>query len=311
MSRRQPGKPDAIDASRHSRYVAIADSAWSAQDRVRSGSKGALKAAAEGSGAALERISYIVRARTIWPLEDRAEAMGARARSVSFGLVVLLAAAAGVAGLVWAAPDGPNRSASAPVAETTAPLAVAAAAPEKRPQPTLHGAAPVFRPSGREAAASEVDPAKAIVGSSSDSAAGSSSSPEAATSSEALAATSSGPKNPQLDGPPAGPKAIAVARDFADAFVLYETGGSDAGIRAAFAATATPALAKALLDRPPRLPASVKVPKAKVLNIVPAPSHASVFPLSVSLLRVGVTSELRLDMEWLKGERWRVTNVLG
>jgi len=55
----------------------------------------------------------------------------------------------------------------------------------------------------------------------------------------------------------------------------------------------------------------VTVPKAKVLNIVPAPSHGSVYPLSVSLLRVGVTSELRLEMEKLKSQGWRVTNVLG
>ncbi len=82
-------------------------------------------------------------------------------------------------------------------------------------------------------------------------------------------------------------------------------------MRKAFAASATPALAKSLLKRPPRLPANVKVPKAKVLNIVAGPSHAGVYSLSVSLLRVGVTSELRLEMEKLKGEGWRVTNVLG
>ena len=53
------------------------------------------------------------------------------------------------------------------------------------------------------------------------------------------------------------------------------------------------------------------MPKAKVLNVVPAPSHGSIYPLSVSLLRVGVTSELRLEMEQLKHQGWRVTNVLG
>ena len=53
------------------------------------------------------------------------------------------------------------------------------------------------------------------------------------------------------------------------------------------------------------------MPKAKVLNVVPGPSHGGVYTVSVSLLRVGVTSELRLEMEQLKGRRWRVTNVLG
>ncbi|HEY8501513.1 MAG TPA: hypothetical protein VIL21_02405, partial [Solirubrobacterales bacterium] len=114
-----------------------------------------------------------------------------------------------------------------------------------------------------------------------------------------------------VKGPPAGPAAIAVARKFAGAFVVYETGGDQSTVRKAFAATATPQLTKALLKRPPRQPAGVKVPKAKVLNIVPAPSRGEVYPLSVSLLRVGATSELRLEMEQLKNKEWRVTNVLG
>ena len=315
MFRRQPGKPDAIDASVHSRRSAVADSAWSAQDRLRSGSREALRAGTEGAGSAFERISYFARKRLIWPLEDRAEALGAPARSVSFGLVVLLAAAVGVGGLVWAAPDRPDRTASAPAAETAAPLAAVAPAPDKQPQPTLHGAAPVFKPTAAARQGSEVDPAKAAIGTATDPA--DSSTPAPATKSspatEPLAAgasTSAAPRA-KVDGPPAGPQALAVAHDFADAFVLYETGGTDAGVRTAFGATATPALSKALLERPPRLPAKVDVPKAKVLNIVAAPSHGSVFPVSISLLRVGVTSELRLEMEKPKGKRWRVTNVLG
>ena len=79
----------------------------------------------------------------------------------------------------------------------------------------------------------------------------------------------------------------------------------------AVVATAVPDVTKALLQRPPRQPAGVKVPKAKVLNVVPAPSHGKIYPLSVSLLRVGTTSELRLEMEQLKDQSWRVTNVLG
>ncbi len=72
-----------------------------------------------------------------------------------------------------------------------------------------------------------------------------------------------------------------------------------------------PELTKALMQRPPRQPAGVKVPKAKVLNVVPAPSHDRLYPVSVSLLRVGATSELRLEMEQLKNKQWRVVNVLG
>jgi hypothetical protein len=119
----------------------------------------------------------------------------------------------------------------------------------------------------------------------------------------------------------AGPGAIKVAREFADAFVLYETGHETAEVKAAFAKTATPDLAKALLERPPRLPANVNVPEAKVLNIVAGPRHGDTYTLSVSLLRVGITSELRIDMQkgpaggaggaGEEGEIWRVTDVLG
>jgi hypothetical protein len=120
------------------------------------------------------------------------------------------------------------------------------------------------------------------------------------------------------EGPPAGPAALKVAREFAQGFVVYETGGETSGFRDAFKVSAIPQLTKALLQRPPKQPAGVKVPRAKVLNVVAAPSQGSVYKVSVSLLRVGVTSELRLDMERIKtagksGKRaeWRVTNVLG
>ena len=86
---------------------------------------------------------------------------------------------------------------------------------------------------------------------------------------------------------------------------------STRGVRQAFGDSATPALSHSLLKRPPRLPASVKVPRAKVVNIVPGPSQGRVFTVSVSLLRVGVTSELRLEMEQRKHDGWQVTNVLG
>jgi hypothetical protein len=65
------------------------------------------------------------------------------------------------------------------------------------------------------------------------------------------------------------------------------------------------------MQRPPRQPEGIEVPKAKVLNVVPAPSYDRLYPISVSLLRVGSTSELRLEMEQLKNKQWRVVNVLG
>jgi hypothetical protein len=111
---------------------------------------------------------------------------------------------------------------------------------------------------------------------------------------------------------PAGPAGLKVARQFASAFVLYETGQNSAEVRTAFAATATPRLAHSLLRRPPRLPGNVKVPQAKVVNVVPGPKVGKTYTVSVSLLRVGLTSELRLSMmERGKSGEWRVTDVRG
>ena len=115
----------------------------------------------------------------------------------------------------------------------------------------------------------------------------------------------------ELSGPPAPKAAKRVARHFAEAFVVYETGGVDAKVRSSFRHTTTKQLSKALLQRPPRQPAAVKVPQAKVVTVVAGPSKGSVYEVSVSLLRVGVTSELRLAMEQGPGKKWQVTNVLG
>jgi hypothetical protein len=114
-----------------------------------------------------------------------------------------------------------------------------------------------------------------------------------------------------FSGPPAPKAAKRVARKFAEAFVVYETGGVDGKVRAAFGATSTKQLSKSLLHRPPRQPANVKVPQAKVVTVVAGPSKGQVYEVSVSLLRVGVTSELRLQMERGPGNKWQVTNVLG
>ncbi len=303
MLRRRSTKSDATNASDYSRRDAIADSLWAAQDRVRGG----LSTLADAVRWPFERFAFALEERVLWPAGDRAASAGAPARALSYGALVLVAAAAGVAGLAWAAPDGPHEIA-ARVAVTSAPAPVPASVAEKAAEPTLQGATPVFKPAAADP--SQVDPARAIV--KSDPAGATAGASESSSSSQAGAsASTAGAPKKAVDGPPAGPEAIAVARDFAGAFVSFETGDSDPAVRRAFGETATPALAKALLRRPPRLPANVEVPKAKVVNVVPAPSHGRVYPVSVSLLRVGLTSELRLEMEDLKGDGWRVTNVLG
>ncbi len=311
MFRRRPGKSGEGDASAYSRRSAAADSLWVAQDRVRSGVAAGLRRSADLAGRPFERADYGLRKRVVWPLQDRAETIATPARALSAVGVALLVVGAVAAGLIAASPDRPSQPAATRVVAASPP-AVSEPEPKATPEPTLKGAAPVFEPA-EPAQTSEVDPAKAIVRSapaeSSAEAEGPSSSSSAAASSSAAQTSKSNAA--EIDGPPASPEAIAVARDFATAFVLYETGETDSVVRDAFGETATATLSRALLKRPPRLPANVEVPKAKVVNVVPAPSHGAVYPVSVSLLRVGLTSELRLDMEQRKGEGWRVTNVLG
>ncbi|HEY0277505.1 MAG TPA: hypothetical protein VGC32_04480 [Solirubrobacterales bacterium] len=112
-------------------------------------------------------------------------------------------------------------------------------------------------------------------------------------------------------GPVAPKAAKQTARRFAQAFVVYEVGGVDGKVRSEFRHTSTKQLSRALLHRPPRQPAAVKVPRAKVVTVVAGPSKNGVYPVSVSLLRVGATSELRLELERGVGKKWQVTNVLG
>ena len=266
---------------------------------------------------ALEDLSLALRDRLLWPLEDRFLSLGDGARAAVAGGAVVLALAIGIGGYSLASSGGGEGTTVAPVAATVAPApepAPVKAEPKQEAAATLQGATPVFKPpkddgdasASAEPTASE-PPATAGASNTGNAATDTISSSPSATAARASTATAT----ETVDGPPAGPAAIAVARKFADAFVVYETGGEESEVRQAFKATATPDLTKALLRRPPRQPAGVEVPKAKVLNIVPAPSHDRIYPVSVSLLRVGVTSELRLEMEQLKNKDWRVVNVLG
>ncbi|HVD86742.1 MAG TPA: hypothetical protein VNB59_04980 [Solirubrobacterales bacterium] len=263
---------------------------------------------------AIEDLSLALREHLVWPVEDWALGLGDRSRALVAGGAVVAAILVGTGGfaLVASGGSGSKQTQAAAVAVTPASKSAALSPePKPAPEPTLHGAAPVFKPATEDS--SKVGGSKAVE-------AGAAKATAADTGSAATDTISSTPAAPTakasasaiaVDGPPAGPAAIAVAREFAETFVVYETGGEKSVVRKGFAATATPELTKALLRRPPRQPAGVEVPKAKVLNVVPAPSHGTVYPLSVSLLRVGITSELRLQMEQLKSKEWRVINVLG
>jgi len=244
-----------------------------------------------------ERAAWAVERAALWPLARRASALGAPARAAALGGLGALAAAALAFGAIRGGGEGGEAARVAAVPAT--PVEATSPTPKSRPaEPVLEGVVPDFTPRARGAA--KVADAETVIATDPGKAA----SPE-----EPAAAASSAAKEPVKDP---GPAAIEVARRFSGAFVLYETGRGDAEVRATIGKTASPRLAKALLRRPPRLPAAGKVPRAKVLNVVPGPRRGDTFTLSASLLRVGVASELRIDVRRdEESGRWRVTDVLG
>lgn len=272
---------------------------------------------------AVEDLGLALREHVLWPVEDWALGLGDRGRAVVAGGAVVAAIALGAGGFALAGSGGSGSDATrATEVATVTPAprrAAPAPKPKPKPEPTLHGAAPVFKPAPKSDAKvggsqqvskdAEAAAAKATAANTGSAATDViSSSPNASGDATAARASTAAAT---VDGPPAGPAGLAVAREFANAFVDYEIGVEKSAVRRAFGETATPELRRALLRRPPRQPAGVKVPKAKVLNVVPAPSHGTIYPVSVSLLRVGVTSELRLELEQLKNKEWRVVNALG
>jgi hypothetical protein len=251
-----------------------------------------------------QRIIWGFQSWVIWPIQDRQF----RRIFVAGGAVAAFAGAAAL-GVLALSSGGSEVSTSTPVAAGTAPLARVAPPLSNHPAaPTLQGASPVFEPARKErngtAELAERNGSESGAAEAADASTSSAATDKISSQPEAEASSTSSPPTP------AGPEAVAVAQKFADAFVVYETGGVEANVRETFGQTATRQLSRALLRRPPRLPANVEVPEAKVVNVVAAPSRGPVYPVSVSLLRLGVTSELRLSMEQTNDE-WRVSDVLG
>jgi len=261
-----------------------------------------LRAVADAVRWPLERVAWAVEQRLLWPLQERTAGLpapGRAAGAAALAGVALLAVAVGVLSLT--AGDSAEE-AKRPVA--LAPAASPAQVPPAEPEgPRLEGIAPSFGTGGVAAGADSDGSEEAAE--SSDVAASAAGAAPASADEEGAAATSSSEKPV-----PAGPAAMKVARRFSEAFVLYEIGERPARASAVFAETATPRLATALAERPPRLPEGTEVPKARVLNLVPGPRHGKAYTVSASLLRVGAVSELRLQIKNQAGT-WRVTDVRG
>jgi hypothetical protein len=297
-----------------------------------------------------EDAAWFLRERVVWPTEDRLDRLGPRGRvGVLGGAAVAVGAV--VAALVIAGSGGSGSGAGTTEAfvapRKPAPATKVAPAPKPKKKtakptgPTLHGAPPDFSAAKevkagvgdgkavekqQKTSATSEGPAERGAGETPAATAKIGATPAASASAEAQAdslATASGAgagvaesgsgneKGSELAGPPAPKAAKQTARRFAEAFVVYEVGGVDNQVRKAFGQTSTKQLSRSLLRRPPRQPADVKVPQAKVVNVVAGPSQGTVYSVSVSLLRVGVTSELRLELEQGAGKKWQVTNVLG
>jgi hypothetical protein len=283
----------------------LSHAAFAVEERVVWGGADVLRGIAEVVRWPFERAIWAIERGFVWPLEERTGDWNPPLRAFGVVALTLLAAGAGVLGLVWASGSGGGGTSSAP--EASAP--VSAPVVRQASQPPAAAAAPVLR-------GARPDFANAPQGSASKSPSAGAESTVAASGSTAevakSASSSSGDSANATAVKPAGPPATAIAREFAGAFVLYEIGRKTSQVETTFNETATPRLAHELLRRPPRQPAGVEVPKAKVLNVVAGPHKGDTFTLSVSLLRVGVTSELRLEMQRNpKTGVWQVADSLG
>jgi hypothetical protein len=241
----------------------------------------------------LRRLGWWFEEKLLWPLADGFRAVLRADVRIALGVA---AAAAGVGVAIAAFGGGfgggeQSTSAASPPSAAAPPAPIApSATPEaeaERP-PALQGVQPDFK------SASKGEQSQSTAGSEATS-------PLAGTNSK----PSRIPAGASNDAP-----ALRVAKQFAGAFVLYEVGKINPKVKRTFARTATPALAKALRERPPRLPASVKVPVAKVKNVVFAARHGRELDASVSLLRLGDLSELRLTLT-RRHSAWAVSEVRG
>lgn len=268
-----------------------------------------LAAAADTVRWPFERALWAGERAVVWPLQERYAGRLPAGRSLGAGALAAVAAAAVLAGVLLLPGGGeptPERAAApARVAiETSGPRPQAAGEPSG---PVLRGAPPRFDvgkgvgvatdgSGNRETGAAETEAGEK---------------PVAADDGEAAAAEAGATASSSRGKPvPAGPAAMKVARRFSEAFVFYEVGERPGRAKAVFAETAAPQLAEALGKRPPRQPSEGEVPKAKVLNLVPGPRAGKAYTVSASLLRVGLTSELRLELNKKKGQ-WLVTDVRG
>lgn len=286
--------------------VPVRDAAWAVEERLVWVGGDVLRRVLDAVRWSLERLAWAAEQQLLWPLQERAGGWRLPLRAVGAAALALVIAVAATVLLLASGGGGKIgvRSVAVKVAPPQAPPAPRAPATPKAQ--TLHGASPVF-----ESALPKTAPPSPPAVSTAEASRGGGVASQARGGKTATQGGSSSPATPAVPGEVAGPAAIAVARRFSDAFVLYETGQTDSAVRTGLRATTTRQLAAQLLHRPPRLPANVEVPQARVLNVVPGPKLGRDCTVSVSLLRVGISSELRLSLHSAKRGGWLVREVLG
>jgi hypothetical protein len=278
---------------------------WAIQERILWPAGDLLRSIGELLKWSFQRLGWGVERRLIWPSRERIATWSPSRRIVSGSALVAVAIGAGALGVILASQEESSEEQLAvvtPVTLATDSQPAKAAAPT---EPTLQGPPPVFGVEDGTKVANAQGGESADAASAADTEAEGDSEPGNEEEAEAEGAEASGQKPV-----PVGPTAMKVARRFSEAFVFYEVGKKPARAKAIFEETATPRLATALTERPPRLPADAKVPQARVLNLVSGPRQAKAYTVSASLLRVGVTSELRLKMKKRDGA-WVITDVRG
>ncbi len=248
----------------------------------------------------IRRFFWSVEKRVLWPVSDSfkrvTNSFRYRSPLAYIGATMLLTVTAAAIGAAFYFQNEAKDGEQAPVvtqapAETliappAAPAPVTSVTPpaEAKPDDTLKGVVPNFEKTS---------------GSSNKSSGGGVGSESANDPYATVVKPSKVPDSPPLK----------VAHRFAETFVDYEVGKK--GVAKDFKKTATPKLSKELKKDPPRQPSNGDVPEASVMNVVKGDSNGDSMEVSVSLLRSGATSELRLALEQQKSDKWLVSEVRG
>jgi hypothetical protein len=272
-------KDTAEDAGWSLRWT-IREAAWNAEEKFLWRGTDVARTAGERALTGMEPLQRVVQTKLAWPVADAWRDGGTTVKTglATAAVAAVAATSAGAAALAGDAGSAPPMS-HAKVAPDVPALASAGV------PTTLNGVSPDFAPDegkGKTVAAPVVDPAQAVAAA----------------------------KPKPIVAPEPGASPDKVAKAFAEAFVRYEVGQTDASTTEVFRAVAEKPLAQTLEQDPPRLPAGTDVPEAEVLNVVLAEPDGKQIEASVSLSRMEAASELRITLQSYP-DGWQVVEVRG